>query len=168
MIEKTFVMIKPDGVQRQLVGKITERFENAGLKIIGLKMVWVDEEFALKHYTEDISKRRGEKVRNFLVEFVKEGPVVAFVLEGVNAIENVRKIVGDTEPKKALPGTIRGDFCHVSYSYADSKDIAVRNIIHASGNKEDAEYEISLWFRPEELHSYRTVAEFHMTGDKES
>ncbi|MFC1696954.1 nucleoside-diphosphate kinase [Nanoarchaeota archaeon] len=166
MIEKTFVMIKPDGVQRQLTGKVIDRFEQSGLKLIAMKMVWVDDKFALKHYTDDISKRRGEHVRRYLVEFLQEGPVVAFVLEGVNAIENVRKIVGATEPKAAQPGTLRGDFAHVSYSFADSKEMVVRNIIHASGNKEDAEHEIKLWFEPKEMHSYKTVNEFHMIGDK--
>jgi len=162
MIEKTFVMIKPDGVQRQLVGKVISRFEKAGLKIIGMKMAWVDEEFALKHYTEDISKRRGERVRRYLVEFLQEGPVVAMVLEGVGAIETVRKLVGATEPRAANPGTIRGDFAHVSYSYADKKEMVVRNIIHASSDKKDAANEIKLWFTPKELHSYKTVNEAHI------
>ena len=162
MIERTLVLIKPDGVQRCLVGKILQRFENAGLKIIGMKMQWVDKEFAKRHYTEDISKRRGEKVRNLLLGFITEGPVIAFVLEGINAIENVRKIVGSTEPKSAQPGTIRGDFCHVSYSYADGKEIAVKNIIHASSDKDDAENEIKLWFEDKELNSYKTVHDIHI------
>jgi len=90
MIERTFVMIKPDGVKRSLVGEILSRFEKVGLKVIGMKMTWVDEDFAKKHYTEDITIRRGEKVRNNLVTFLKEGPVIAFVLEGIEAIEIVR------------------------------------------------------------------------------
>jgi nucleoside-diphosphate kinase len=166
MIERTFVMIKPDGVQRQLIGKVLERFEQSGLKIVAMKMAWVDENFAKQHYTEDISRRRGEHVRKYLVDFLKEGPVLAFVLEGVNAIENVRKIVGATEPKSALPGTIRGDFAHVSYAYADDKHMVVRNIIHASADKNDAEYEVKLWFKPEEIHSYKTVSEFHIVGER--
>jgi nucleoside-diphosphate kinase len=97
-----------------------------------------------------------------LDEFIRHGPVVAFVLEGVNAIENVRKMVGGTEPKGASPGTIRGDFAHVSYEYADRKGIGVKNIIHASANSDDAEYEISLWFTPEEIHSYKTVHDMHL------
>ena len=159
MIEKTFVAIKPDGVQRGLVGEVIKRFENSGLKFIAMKMQWLDKDFALKHYTEDISKRRGEKVRELLVDYIAEGPIVAMVLEGIHSIEIVRKIVGPTEPRTAPPGTIRGDFCHVSYDHADKVEKAIRNIIHASGNKEDAEYEIKLWFKDKELHSYETSNE---------
>jgi nucleoside-diphosphate kinase len=162
MMERTLVLIKPDGVQRCLMGKIIQRFEDSGLKVIGMKMQWVDKEFAMKHYTEDIAERRGEKVRAQLLDFVTEGPVLAMVLEGVNAIENVRKIVGSTEPKSAPPGTIRGDFCHVSYSYADNKEIVVKNVIHASGDQKDAAAEVPLWFTPEELHSYKTVHDVHI------
>lgn len=161
MIEKSLVLIKPDGVQRGLIGEITQRFEKVGIKIIGMKMVWVDKEFALKHYTEDISKRRGEHVRKYLVEFLQEGPVVAIALEGIGAIEIIRKMVGETEPRAAQPGTIRGDFAHVSYSYADKKKVVVRNIIHASANKKDAESEVKLWFKPKEMHSYEIVHEKH-------
>ena len=162
MIERTFVAIKPDGVQRSLVGEVLGRFEKAGLKIVGIKMQWIDKNFAKKHYTEDIEKRRGKKVRDLLMDYIVEGPVVAMVLEGIHAIEIVRKIVGGTEPKTALPGTIRGDFCHVSYDYADKQELAIRNIIHASGNKEDAEYEIKLWFKDNELHSYKNSHDLHI------
>jgi len=162
MIEKTLVLIKPDGVQRCIVGKVIQRFEDAGLKIIGMKMKWIDKEFGKKHYTEDIAERRGENVRNMLLDYIIEGPVVAIVIQGVNAIDNVRKITGTTEPKAAPPGTIRGDFCHVSFSYADNKEMPVKNIIHASGNAEDAENEIKLWFNAEELHSYKTVHDMHI------
>ena len=157
MIERTLVLVKPDGVQRCLVGRIIQRFEDAGLKIVGMKMQWVDKEFAKQHYTQDIAERRGEKVRELLLDFITEGPVVAMCLEGVNAIENVRKITGTTEPKSATPGTIRGDFAHVSFSYADNKEIAVKNIIHASADETDAEVEVKLWFKPEEMHSFKTV-----------
>jgi nucleoside-diphosphate kinase len=162
MIQRTLVLIKPEGVARHLVGKIVSRFEDAGLKIVGMKQVWVDKEFAKKHYTEDISKRRGENVRNALLKYICEGPVVAFVLEGVNAIENVRKIVGGTEPKSAPPGTIRGDFAHVSFAYADEKNISVKNLIHASSDEKDAKNEIALWFNEKELHTYKTVQDFFM------
>ncbi|MCP3686423.1 MAG: nucleoside-diphosphate kinase [bacterium] len=155
MIEKTLVLVKPDGVQRNLVGKIISRFEDAGLKIAALKMVWIDKNFAKKHYTEDISKRLGEHIRQYNVDFLSEGPVVAIVLEGIHAIENVRKIVGSTEPKTAPPGTIRGDFCHSSYSFADKKKRVVRNVIHASSSKEDAESEMNLWFSDKEVHDYK-------------
>lgn len=162
MIEKTLVLIKPDGVKRGLIGELIQRFEQRGLKVVGMKMVWAKEELAKKHYTEDISKRRGEHVRNYLVEFLKEGPVVAIVLQGISAIEIVRKIVGDTEPRKALPGTIRGDYAHVSYDFADSKKMVVRNIVHASSDKKDAEYEVNLWFKPEEIYDYKTAHEEHV------
>jgi len=162
MIQKTLVLIKPDGVQRALIGKILTRFEDAGLKIVAMKMKWIDDKFALKHYTEDIVKRRGEIVRKKLIEFIKSGPVLAMVLEGVNAIEIVRKMAGDTEPRKASLGTIRGDFCHVSYHYAAGKNIAVKNIIHASSDEKDAEYEIKLWFSKDEMHDYETVHDAHI------
>lgn len=162
MIDKTLLLIKPDGVKRCLIGELTKRFEQRGLKVVGLKMIWVDEKFAKKHYTDDITKRRGEHVRNYLVNFLKEGPVVAMVLEGISSIEIVRKIVGETEPKAAVPGTIRGDFAHVSYAYADKKKMVVRNVVHASANKKDAQYEIRLWFKPEEIYHYKTAHEEHM------
>ncbi|MEM4246792.1 MAG: nucleoside-diphosphate kinase [Candidatus Woesearchaeota archaeon] len=157
MIERTLVLLKPDAVQRCLMGEIISRFERAGLKIVGMKMIWANAEHTKKHYTEDISKRRGEHVREKLIKFLQEGPVVAICLEGSSAIEVTRKMVGDTEPKKALPGTIRGDFAHHSYHCADVRNVAVRNIIHASSDKNEAEREIQLWFKPEELHSYKTV-----------
>ncbi|MBI4438614.1 nucleoside-diphosphate kinase [Candidatus Woesearchaeota archaeon] len=162
MIERTLVLIKPDGVERGLAGKIITRFEDAGLKIVGMKLKVVNKDFALKHYTEDLAKRRGAHIREQMVEYISSGPVVAIVLEGVNAIENVRKLTGDTQPLSAQPGTIRGDFSHTSYSYADSSKKPVKNIIHASSGKQDAEHEISLWFAKNELHEYQTVHEKHV------
>jgi nucleoside-diphosphate kinase len=159
-MERTLVLIKPEGVQRHLVGKIITRFEDAGLKIIGMKQVWVDKEFAKKHYTEDIVERRGEKVREMLLEYIIEGSVVAMCLEEVNAIENVRKIVGGTEPRTSPPGTIRGDFAHVSFSYADKKNLPIKNLIHASSDEKDAKSEIKLWFNEKELHQYKTIQDF--------
>jgi nucleoside-diphosphate kinase len=161
MVQKTLVLIKPDGVKRGLMGRIISRFEDAGLKVVGMKMRQSDEGHALKHYTEDIEIRRGKKVRDMLVDFLKSGPVLAFVLEGVNAIENVRKIVGVTEPKSAAPGTIRGDFSHVSFSYADEKGKVVENLIHASSDAADAEREVWLWFNQDEICDYKTVHEAH-------
>jgi len=157
MIEQTLVLIKPDGVQRGLIGEITQRFERVGLKIIGMKMVWVNKDFAKKHYKAHIDK----PFYKGLEAMITEGPVVAMVLEGVHAVELVRKMVGPTEPKSAPPGTIRGDYAHISYSYADKKGIAIKNLIHASGNLEEAKAEIKLWFGKEELHSYQTVHEKH-------
>ncbi len=161
MIERTLILIKPDGVQRGLAGKILQRFEDAGLKIVAMKMKWASREFALKHYTDDISKRRGEHVRKALIEYITEGPVVAAVLEGVQAVDVVRKIAGDTESRTALPGTIRGDFTHQSFAYSDLKKKSLKNVIHSSGNAKEAGYEIRLWFSKEELHDYRTVYEQH-------
>jgi nucleoside-diphosphate kinase len=161
MIERTLVLIKPDGVERGLIGEIIQRFEQRGLKIIGMKMQWVDKKFAEKHYTEDITKRRGQAVRDALLEFITQGPIMVIVIEGVNAVENVRKIVGGTEPKTALPGTIRGDYAHISYGRADERKIAIANLIHASSPGE-SEQEVKLWFTDKELHSYTTVHDKHV------
>ena len=161
-IEQTLVLIKPDGVQRGLVGEVIKRFEQRGLKIVGLKLTHVDNDLDKKHYTEDISKRRGEKVRNKLLKFIISGPIIAIVVEGVDAIENVRKIVGDTESKSALPGTIRGDFSHISFEHADTKEIPVKNLVHASANKEDATNELSLWFSVDEIYNYEGAEDEHV------
>lgn len=156
------VLLKPDAVQRGIMGRILSRFEDAGFKAVGMKMVWVDKKFALKHYTEELAKRAGSHVREMIAQFLTTGPVVAIVIEGVNAIENVRKMVGATEPKSAAPGTIRGDFSHMSYGYADSKKSPVKNLVHASSSKADAAAEIKLWFTAKELHSYKTVHDIHI------
>ncbi len=163
-VERTLVLIKPDGVERGIAGQIISRFEQAGLKIAGLKLAMVDKDFAKRHYTEDIAKRRGEHVREQMVEMLSAGPVIAIVLEGIEAIPLVRKMVGATEPKAAEPGTIRGDFAHVSYAYADAKKIGVRNVVHASSSAEDAESEISLWFAETDLFSYPSVHDKHILG----
>ena len=157
MKEQTLVLIKPDGVQRGLIGELTTRFEKAGLTIIGMKMVWIDKAFAKKHYSAHVKK----SFYPTLEAMITEGPVVAMVLEGVHAVEQVRKMVGPTEPRKAPPGTIRGDYAHVSYEYADKKGVAVKNLIHASGNKAEAKQEIKLWFKKQELHTYQTVHQKH-------
>ena len=162
MIERTLVLLKPDAVQRGVMGRILMRFEDAGLKVVGMKMVWVNKKFALRHYTEDLAKRAGAHVRDMIAEFLTTGPVIAIVLEGVNAIENVRKLVGATEPKAAAPGTIRGDFSHMSYGYADAKKVPVKNLVHASSSKEDSAAEIKLWFSTKELHSYKSVHDVHI------
>ncbi|MDQ5938907.1 MAG: nucleoside-diphosphate kinase, partial [Patescibacteria group bacterium] len=123
-IERSLVLLKPDAIHRGLVGDILHRFERTGLKMIGLKMVWSDKDTAMKHYTEDLAKRRGEKVRELMISMITSGPIVAIAIEGIEAVEVIRKMVGDTEPKKAAPGTIRGDYAHVSYGYADKNEIA--------------------------------------------
>ncbi len=163
MMERSLVLIKPDGVQRALIGRILQRFEDAGIKPIGMKMVHVDKKFAAEHYF-DVGQRRGAKVLEYNANFLSEGPVVALVLEGINCIESIRKMVGSTEPKAAAPGTIRGDFAHQSYAWCDSNDMVVRNLIHASSSIEDAQKEIALWFTPKEIHSYKNVHEMHTFG----
>ncbi|MCD4771445.1 nucleoside-diphosphate kinase [archaeon] len=162
VLQQTLVLIKPDGVARGLTGEIIKRFEQRGLKLVALKLVRVNMDHAKQHYTEDITERRGEKVRSMLLDFITEGPVVAMIIEGVDAIENIRKITGATESKSALPGTIRGDFSHVSFSHADAKEIPVRNIIHASADEFDAKHEIALWFSIDELCDYKRADEHHV------
>lgn len=161
-LQQTLVLVKPDGVARGLTGDVIKRFEQRGLKIVALKLVQINMDHAKQHYTDDITKRRGEKVRTMLLDFITEGPVVAMIIEGVDAIENVRKLVGATESKAALPGTIRGDYTHVSYAHADENKIPVRNVIHASGNEEDAKHEVALWFSIDELCDYKRTDEAHV------
>ncbi len=155
MVNQTLVLIKPDGVQRAISGEIITRFENAGMKIIGMKMVWVDEKLSKTHYSEHISK----PFFKGLDEFIRSGPVIAMVLEGVDVVNNVRRIVGSTAPGEALPGTIRGDYAHHTYEYADRKGKSIANIIHASGSEEESKKEVSLWFEDSELHSYKRADE---------
>ena len=183
-IQKTLVIIKPDGVQRTLIGEIIGRFEGVGLKLVGMKMVVADIETVRQHYSSDPNwkqsagekvlankKKKGEDVGSLtademgerilvqLTKFMTAGPVVAMTLEGAHAIELTRKMVGGTEPLTSDVGTIRGDFVLDSYALADESGRAVRNIIHASSSVEDAAKEIALWFRPEELLAYNTVHE---------
>lgn len=159
-MERTLCLIKPDGVRRGLVGEILGRFERMGLKIVAMKLITPDKDRAGRHYTyEDIAVRHGEAIRNALIDFITSGPVVAFVAEGVSAIENVRKLCGSTEPLKALPGTIRGDFAHHSFVLTGAKKESIRNLIHASANQEDADRELGVWFEAEEYSAYRTSAQ---------
>ncbi len=155
MIERTLVLIKPDGVSRALVGRIIQRFEDVGLKLIAMKMKWADRDFAKKHYKAHIGKPFYQPLEDFLTS----GPVVAMVLEGPHAVEIIRKMVGGTEPRSSAPGTIRGDFALHSYQFADAKKISIMNLIHASGTSDEAKIEINVWFAPEELHSYKVTHE---------
>ncbi len=157
-IQQTLVLIKPDGVQRGLVGEIIKRFEQRGLKIVGMKMTEIDADFSKKHYAELIEK----DFYPGLETYITSGPVIAFVVEGVDAIENVRKLVGATESKSAVPGTIRGDYTHISYSHANAKEISIKNLVHASGNEKDAKNELSLWFSVDEFHNYKRSEEDHV------
>jgi nucleoside-diphosphate kinase len=154
-MERTLVLLKPDAVDRGLVGEVLQRFEKVGMKIAGLKMVQPDENMAKKHYTEDLAARRGEHIRNMMVEMLVSGPVVAVALEGVEAVELVRKMVCSTEPKDAAPGTILGDYSHVSFKHADAKKIVVNNLIHASASLEEAVQELAVWFDSSELLDHK-------------
>ena len=148
-------------MQRGIVGEILSRFEKAGFKIVGAKMLKPDYDHYLHHY-ETIGKiisRRGQKVFDVTLEMMNAGPVVAFVLEGIEVVALVRKMVGTTEPKSALPGTVRGDYAHMSFAHADANDIGVPNVLHASGDAEEAKLEIAHWFSENELFDYETVHE---------
>ncbi len=161
MIERTLVLFKSDAVQRGLVGEILSRFEKVGLKILAMKMIWVDKDFAGKHYF-DVAERHGERVLNNLVGYLTEGPVIAIVLEGVQAVSQVRKMVGSTYPDESVPGTIRGDYAHISKAHANKHDVKVGNLLHASSKLEEAEMEIKLWFSIEDLHEYKSVHDQHV------
>ena len=154
-IERTFVALKPDTVRRGITGEIITTFDEAGFKVIGMKMVWADEDLLQEHYSEHVDKDFYER----LEEYMKSGPVIAMVLEGVNAVKNVRKIVGETDPREASPATIRGRFAHMSFAHADESGSLHKNIIHASAELDEAEKEIDLWFDDEEVHSYEQAHE---------
>lgn len=180
--ERTLVIIKPDGVQRTLIGEIIKRHERIGLKLIGMKMLVAAPEHIEKHYTLDPvgllktaentikgykekglvppSENKEEIAKNILdglKKFMTSGPIIAMVWEGANAVKLVRKMVGIAEPLSSAVGTIRGDFVLDSYAMADSDMRAVRNLIHASGNLEEAKNEIEHWFKNEELIDYRLI-----------
>lgn len=182
--ERTFVIIKPDGVQRGLVGEIIGRFERVGLKLVGMKIQVPEAEMVRKHYTLDPEwiRKVGEKsiegykkkgltppsedpialgntVLEVLVKYLMSGPGVFMVLEGAHAAGIVRKLVGGTEPLSSDVGTIRGDFVLDSYQMADRDNRAIRNLIHASGSTEEAENEIKHWFKDEELIVYNILGE---------
>ena len=140
MTERTLVLVKPDGVQRLLAGRIIARYEERGLKIVGLKLVQVDRELAERHY----AIHREKPFFGGLVDFITSGPLVALALEGPNAIVIVRAINGATRPHEAAPGTIRGDFAIET----------AQNIVHASDSAETAAFELDLWFAQDELHEY--------------
>jgi nucleoside-diphosphate kinase len=157
-VERTLVLLKPDAVARGLIGRVLTRFEDAMLKVVASKMVWMDADLARRHYF-DLEERFGPAVYNSMAEFMQSGPVMAVVLEGVGAVASTRKLVGATYPDEAPPGTIRGDFAHMSKAYANDRGIAVANLVHASGNVEEAAYEIDVWFSKDEIHEYPSAAE---------
>ena len=141
-----------------LIGEIIKRFEQRGLKIVGVKMVQVDKSLAEKHYSEQMEQRHGKKVRDYLIDYLRSSPVIAMVVQGSSAIEAVRKIVGTTYPGESPIGTIRGDFCHVSRNYVKAHQQG-NNLIHASEDPEQAKTELALWFSVDEIHDYKLAAE---------
>lgn len=188
-MEQTLIVLKPDAVVRGLTGRILQRFEEVGLKIVAAKMLTVSKDLAEKHYPQtrvEWLKLMGEKtlenyqkynidpveklgtddthkiglmIQKWLIDYITSGPVLAYVLEGPHAVELVRKICGHTLPLNSDPGTIRGDFAYDSSYLANTGTRAIKNLIHASGNLEEAEYEIPLWFTKKEISSYERVEE---------
>lgn len=187
--EQTLVILKPDAVLRGVCGEIIARFEKVGLKIVAMRMVTVTKELAEKHYPlsrEEWVKMMGEKtlenyqkygisakerhgtedtlklgtmIRDWLIDYMQESPVLAMVLEGPHAVELVRKLCGHTLPLMSAPGTIRGDYAYDSSYLANKYARAIKNLMHASGNPEEAEYEIPLWFGKDQIFSYERVEE---------
>lgn len=160
-LEQTLIVFKPDALQRGLVGEILTRFERVGLRIVATKMLAPEKDHYYKHY-EDIGKlktRAGEHIFDITLDMMNAGPVIAMVLEGVESVALVRKLVGSTEPKSSAPGTIRGDYSHMSYGYADNEGKGIPNLIHASGDPEEAEKEIAHWFSDPELFDYEALHE---------
>jgi nucleoside-diphosphate kinase len=182
--ERTLVIIKPDGIQRSLIGEIVKRYEQSGLKLVGLKMFVPSVELIEKHYlidpdwrtktgmkTIESYRKQGKKppsedpqkiteiILNNLKKYLTKGPVIAMVWQGIHAADIVRKITGATEPLVSDMGTIRGDYTIDSYEVADVDARAVRNLVHASGSAGEAEGEIAIWFHPKELIEYRLINE---------
>jgi len=187
-IQKTVVLVKPDGVKRGLVGEILARFEKAGFKIVAIKMVWVNREHVAKHYMDekayltnigvrtldDYQKfgfdpgetlgtndpyKIGQLVRRWNMDALASGPLVAMLIEGVNAVEIVRKMVGPTNVTTAPAGTIRGDYSIDTPVWATLQKRPIKTVVHASGTVDEAEFEKKLWFKNEEIHDYKRVGE---------
>ncbi|MDE1865905.1 MAG: nucleoside-diphosphate kinase [Candidatus Micrarchaeota archaeon] len=182
-MQRTLVLVKPDGVYRALIGKVISQIEDTGLRVIAMKMVWADRKIAAVHYADDPEwykatgaktlqnyKDRGVKtnktaeqlargVREMLIKFISSGPVVAMVVEGESAISVTRKLVGATEPRKAEPYTIRGRYCSDSYEAANELQRPILNIVHASEDTKTADREIELWFKKTEIFDYKRADE---------
>lgn len=181
--QKTVVLIKPDGVRKGIIGEVISKFEKVGLKLVAAKLIWVDKTHVGKHYADDDEYHKvvGEKtlenydkygfdaneslgtkdpveigkiIREWNMEFLSSGPVFAILLEGPDAVRIVRKIVGDTFPADASPGTIRGDYSLDSAKISNIAKRSTQNIVHASGNEEEANFERKLWFKEEEIYDY--------------
>lgn len=189
--ERTLVIIKPDGVQRSLIGEIISRFERVGLKLVALKFIKPSEEMATDHYYKvggetwleavgakaraayekkgeqspfTTNRENGEAVMKANARYLSAGPVVAMVWQGSHAVPLVRKMTGGTEPLSSDVGTIRGDFTLDSYEAADTDSRSIRNLLHASGSVEEATQEIGMWFKEEELLNYK-IAQEHILYD---
>lgn len=181
--ERTLVLLKPDAVQRGLIGEIMTRFERCGLKVVAMKLERASKERAGLHYADDekwllsvgektiasyekkgvklgrTAMEQGQLVRKQLMDFIAMSPIIALVLEGHNAVAHVRKIVGATAPADAAPGTIRGDYSFETYGFADAMERPIQNLIHASGAVDEAEREITVWFSPKEIHTWTRADE---------
>lgn len=180
--ERTFVILKPDSVQRSLVGEILRRFENMGLKIVGMKMLRATEEQVWAHYnkndewflkkgTQSVENRTkagmpiekeaseyGKDIIRGAVKYIMASPVIALVLEGNQSVAVVKKLVGGTEPTTSDVGTIRGDYTLDSYAMSDYDGTrSIRNLVHCTDKVEEAEFEINLWFKPEEIFDYKHI-----------
>lgn len=186
--ERTLVLIKPDGVERAIIGKVITKFEDAGLKVAAMKMVSASEETVGKHYVYDEAwlfsvgaktkksmKEKGvemseteleigKRVRNFLIKELTRSPIVALVLDGFSTTEVARKIAGATQPKTADPSSIRGMFSSDTYELADILKRSVRNVVHVSETKEIAEKEIKVWFKDSEISNYKRADESALFG----
>lgn len=160
-MERTLIIFKPDAVMRGIVGEILSRFEKVGLKIVAAKMLQPEYEHFFQHYEGigTLKTRKGDKIFDDTLSAMQAGPVIAFVLEGVEAADTVRKMVGPTEPKSAQPGTVRGDYAHISFGHANAANVSVSNVIHASADSEEAAKEIAHWFADVEIFGYETVHE---------
>ncbi len=180
-MERVLVLVKPDGMERAMVGKIFDAFESAGLKIVGLKMLQATDELVKKHYTDDESwllsvgektkksyiekgievnetpREIGVRIRNMLVKEITKMPIIAAVFEGNAAADIARKIAGATEPRKADPSTIRGKYASDTYGLADKEKRPVRNLVHVSETGEIGEKEIKVWFKESELFEYGRI-----------
>ena len=181
-MEKALVVIKPDGMEKAVVGKVISEFEKGGLKVVGIKMLNADRKLVGRHYIADekwllsvgksakaadakrgiinneTEREIGMRIRSYLINELTRLPVIAIVLEGRDANKTARKIAGATEPKSADPNTIRGMLSADTYKLADSEKRSIRNIVHVSDSPKSASREISVWFKPSELYKYKTIS----------
>ncbi|MFT4312905.1 MAG: nucleoside-diphosphate kinase [Candidatus Woesearchaeota archaeon] len=188
MREHTLVLLKPDAVQRGIIGEIISRFERCGMKISAMKMVQPNDKLAGNHYADDeewlnsvgekqkksyelqskpldkTSIELGQLVRQKLISYLMSSPIIALVLTGHNAVLHVRKLVGETSPQESRPGTIRGDFSFDTYQLADYHARPIQNLIHASSSVEEAKREIQIWFEEDEIHTWKKIDEELLYG----